>query len=164
MKVPSNWEQMQGFARIGYAITQNKRDCLSLAAAYYALSEREIGKFVDDVIAYIDYVPRPGPLTPRTIGDYAKVGAEICGIPYNGPSPVSTANEVQVGGEHYRLNGKYQIWDLVVDMGWDFFQGNAISYIHRYKQKGGVDDLRKARHYLDKMIEIEEAKTTGEKS
>jgi hypothetical protein len=75
------------------------------------------------------------------------------------------ANEVQVGGDHYRANGKYQIWDLVVDMGWDFFQGNVISYVHRYRQKGGVDDLRKARHYLDKMIEIEEAKKSeGEKS
>lgn len=75
------------------------------------------------------------------------------------------ANEVQVGGDHYRTNGKYQIWDLVVDMGWDFFQGNVISYVHRYRQKGGADDLRKARHYLDKMIEIEEAKKSeGEKS
>jgi hypothetical protein len=77
----------------------------------------------------------------------------------------SAANDVQVGGDHYRLNGKYQIWDLVVDMGWDFFQGNIISYVHRFRLKGGTDDLRKARHYLDKLIEIEEAKKSeGEKS
>lgn len=36
-----------------------------------------------------------------------------------------------------------------------FLRGNAIKYLARYKDKGGVEDLRKARHYLDKLIELE---------
>jgi hypothetical protein len=35
-----------------------------------------------------------------------------------------------------------------------FLRGNAIKYLVRYKDKGGVEDLRKARHYLDKLIEM----------
>lgn len=34
-----------------------------------------------------------------------------------------------------------------------FLRGNAIKYLARYDNKGGVDDLRKARHYLDKLID-----------
>lgn len=33
--------------------------------------------------------------------------------------------------------------------------GNAIKYLWRWKHKGGVDDLRKARWYLDKLIDVE---------
>lgn len=36
-----------------------------------------------------------------------------------------------------------------------FLRGNVIKYIARYDEKGGVEDLRKARFYLDKMIEGE---------
>jgi hypothetical protein len=35
-----------------------------------------------------------------------------------------------------------------------FLRGNAIKYLARYPHKGGIDDLRKARHYLDKLIEV----------
>jgi hypothetical protein len=30
-----------------------------------------------------------------------------------------------------------------------------VKYVSRWRDKGGVEDLRKARHYLDKLIEIE---------
>lgn len=35
-----------------------------------------------------------------------------------------------------------------------FLRGNVIKYLARYPHKGGVEDLRKARHYLDKLIEV----------
>ncbi len=35
-------------------------------------------------------------------------------------------------------------------------QGNIIKYIARYRDKGGVQDLRKAAHYLQRLIEEEE--------
>jgi hypothetical protein len=38
---------------------------------------------------------------------------------------------------------------------WDYFQGQIIKYLMRWKKKGGVQDLEKARHYLDKYIEVE---------
>lgn len=36
-----------------------------------------------------------------------------------------------------------------------FLQGNVIKYIALYKNKNGVEDLKKAQHYLTKLIEQE---------
>jgi len=36
-----------------------------------------------------------------------------------------------------------------------FAEGNVIKYVCRWKQKGGIDDLRKAIDYLEKLIEHE---------
>ena len=36
-----------------------------------------------------------------------------------------------------------------------YFEGNVIKYVSRWRDKDGVDDLRKARHYLDKLIELQ---------
>jgi len=36
-----------------------------------------------------------------------------------------------------------------------FLRGNVIKYIARYKDKNGVEDLLKAKHYLEKLIEEE---------
>jgi hypothetical protein len=33
--------------------------------------------------------------------------------------------------------------------------GNALKYLVRFRDKGGVEDLMKARHYIDKLIEVE---------
>ena len=44
-----------------------------------------------------------------------------------------------------------------------FLQGNVIKYIARYQDKGGVDDLKKAQHYLTKLISTytKEPETNG---
>ncbi len=63
-----------------------------------------------------------------------------------------SANDTQVGGDHYR-DSEYQTWDFIWDMGLDYFQGNIIKYISRWKNKGGVKDLLKSEHYLEKYIE-----------
>ena len=47
----------------------------------------------------------------------------------------------------------------------DFLEGNIVKYISRYKYKNGIEDLQKARTYLDKLIGIESCKLLdGEKS
>ncbi len=65
-----------------------------------------------------------------------------------------TANTVQVGGTHYK-HMKYETWDVIAAWGMGYFDGNAVKYLSRWKNKGGVEDLRKARHYIDKLIELE---------
>ena len=67
------------------------------------------------------------------------------------------ANAVQVGGEHYKTKG-IQPWDAIHAWGLGFFSGNVVKYVARHREKNGVEDLKKARHYLDKLIEIMEAK------
>lgn len=67
------------------------------------------------------------------------------------------ADARQVGGGHYK--GKaVQPWDYIVANGLGYLEGNVVKYISRYKEKNGLQDLEKARHYLDKLIEVERAK------
>lgn len=62
------------------------------------------------------------------------------------------ANELQVGGAHYRA--EYQHWDLVADTGMGYFEGQVTKYVVRWRKKNGVEDLKKALHYLNKLIEL----------
>lgn len=68
------------------------------------------------------------------------------------------ANDSQVGGDHYRVAGKPQHWDLVTLYQWDYFQAQITKYLMRWKLKHHtaeerLEDLKKARHFLDKYIE-----------
>lgn len=70
-----------------------------------------------------------------------------------------SANQTQVGGTHYTTKS-IQPWEAMQawmseDEFCGFLRGNCLKYLVRYKDKGGVEDLRKARHYLDKLIEME---------
>lgn len=70
---------------------------------------------------------------------------------------VPKANEHQVGGSHYASPTGVQHWDVVVMLKLDYFQGQITKYTIRWRKKGGLDDLHKARHFLDKYIEEIEA-------
>lgn len=65
------------------------------------------------------------------------------------------ANDRQVGGNHYKTGGE-EHWDRVQRLGLDYFQGQITKYVERWKLKNGVEDLKKARHFLDKYIELTE--------
>lgn len=64
----------------------------------------------------------------------------------------ATANAIQVGGSHYQALSP-QPWDVIHNWGLSFLAGNVIKYVARAPAKGGIEDLQKARHYLDKLIE-----------
>ena len=61
-----------------------------------------------------------------------------------------------MAGDHYRSS--IQHWDYVVANNLDYFQGQITKYVTRWKGKNGLQDLEKARHFLDKYIEVERAK------
>lgn len=65
------------------------------------------------------------------------------------------SNERQVGGEHY-LKQEIQPWDAIVAWGLGFLSGNIVKYIARYPESQSIQDLHKAKHYLEKLIEVEE--------
>jgi hypothetical protein len=67
---------------------------------------------------------------------------------------MSEANKYMIGGKHYKQH-TYETWDVIADWGLGYFDGNAVKYLSRWRHKGGVEDLRKARHYIDKLIEME---------
>lgn len=63
-----------------------------------------------------------------------------------------SALDKQVGGDHYKL--PVQPVEYIYANGLDFFEGNAIKYITRWRSKGGIADLEKAKHYIDLLIEF----------
>ena len=67
------------------------------------------------------------------------------------------ASETQEGGNHYK---RYTIQptEFIHRNGLNFIQGNVIKYLMRYKDKNGLQDLQKAKHYIDLLIEFEYGK------
>ena len=68
------------------------------------------------------------------------------------------ANSRQIGGTHYK-QFTYETWDVITDWGLGYLDGNAVKYLSRWRYKNGLEDLKKARHYIDKLIEVEQNKT-----
>lgn len=68
-----------------------------------------------------------------------------------------SANSKQVGGRHYKTKG-IQPWDYIIVNNIPYLEGNIIKYVSRWRDKGGLSDLEKAKHYLEKLIEIESRK------
>lgn len=64
------------------------------------------------------------------------------------------ANERQIGGNHYQVGKELQHWDIVSHLKLDYFQGQITKYVIRWKLKGGIQDLEKAQHFLEKYIEL----------
>jgi hypothetical protein len=61
----------------------------------------------------------------------------------------------QVGGQHYKVNdNQIQHWNLVIAHDWDYFQAQIIKYVMRWKQKGKIEDLKKAHHFLLKYMDV----------
>ena len=52
--------------------------------------------------------------------------------------------------EHYDM--EIQPIEYIMRNGLGFCEGNIVKYVSRYKEKGGIDDLRKARHYIEILI------------
>lgn len=66
------------------------------------------------------------------------------------------ANSRQIGGSHYKT-GPIQHWDIVAQHELDYFQGQITKYVMRWKLKGGIQDLEKAQHFLEKYVELAKA-------
>jgi hypothetical protein len=52
-------------------------------------------------------------------------------------------------------NNGIEMWDYAHSHNLSFYEGNIIKYVTRWKYKNGVEDLKKAKEYLDKLIELE---------
>ena len=71
--------------------------------------------------------------------------------------------DTQVGGNHYQTM-KIQPAEFINKNEMKFAEGNAIKYICRHVNKGGLQDLEKAKHYIDMIIErdyADEAKNSS---
>lgn len=68
------------------------------------------------------------------------------------------ANETQVGGEHYKTKA-IQPWDYISSNNMGYLAGCIVKYVSRYEDKNGLEDLEKAKHFLEKLIEVEQSRT-----
>jgi hypothetical protein len=88
----------------------------------------------------------------------ASIPSEVTG---NSPIrfvPSNKADDLQIGGDHYKNMG-VQPWKameswMTPEQFAGFLRGNAIKYLARCDAKGGIDDIKKARHYIDKLVEV----------
>tara|TARA_R110002020_G_scaffold406973_2_gene617084 strand:+ start:443 stop:700 length:258 start_codon:yes stop_codon:yes gene_type:complete len=62
------------------------------------------------------------------------------------------ANDKQIGGLHY--DQPIQHWDYVVANNIPYLEAQVIKYVSRWRRKNGMQDLDKAQHFLEKLIEV----------
>ena len=67
---------------------------------------------------------------------------------------MSGALEVQVGGDHYKAMAIQPV-EFIHANSIPYFEGNVIKYVCRWRSKNGLDDLKKAKHYLELLIALE---------
>ena len=67
---------------------------------------------------------------------------------------MSRPSEKQVGGNHYK-DMPIQPGHFVYTNQLNWYEGNAVKYICRHRVKGGVEDIHKAIHYLELLLEEE---------
>lgn len=68
-------------------------------------------------------------------------------------NPVSVL-DVQHGGDHYKKMGIQPV-EYIHKNGLNFFEGNVIKYVTRHRTKRGAEDIKKAIHYLQMILEME---------
>lgn len=72
-------------------------------------------------------------------------------------------NQIQIGGNHYK-GMAIQPVEFIQANAIPYMEGNAIKYLCRWRNKNGLEDLKKARHYIDLLIQFEEGKTPAKPS
>jgi hypothetical protein len=70
---------------------------------------------------------------------------------------VMNALDVQTGGSHYK-DLKIQPVEYIHANDLGFCEGSVVKYITRWRAKNGIEDLKKARHFIDLLIELESNK------
>lgn len=78
---------------------------------------------------------------------------------------VGEVSQKQIGGDHYTKMA-VQPWDVMracfsPEEFAGFLKGNVVKYIMRSRSKGGIEDLRKAQHYLEELVRLSEEMEGG---
>lgn len=54
---------------------------------------------------------------------------------------------------HYN-RGRIEVWNYIADRAMNYFEGNIVKYVARYAHKNGIEDLKKALAYTNKLISL----------
>jgi hypothetical protein len=66
------------------------------------------------------------------------------------------ASDSQIGGNHYK-KFRIQPAEFCYKNNIPYLEATAIKYLCRWRDKGGIQDLEKAKHFIDLLIEFEDA-------
>jgi len=107
-------------------------------------------QIIKDINAF-PYVPKPElPVVPAMA---MKIAIDMVATEEEEEAFQALANAQQVGGSHYKSKA-IQPWDYIASNQLGYLEGNVVKYVSRWKDKGGLEDLKKAQHYLTKLIEV----------
>jgi hypothetical protein len=81
--------------------------------------------------------------------------AGACSFGQPGTIAVESALDVQIGGDHYK-QFKIQPIEFIHANNIPFIEGNIIKYACRWRDKGGIETLKKIKHYVDLLIDLSE--------
>ncbi len=101
--------------------------------------------FIDNPVAMPNH-------QPKTLKDVYKKYAE-------GQEDQGDIMARQVGGDHYKR--ACQPWEIIEEWNLNYWAGNVLKYLLRYPYKNGVEDLEKAKHYLEYLIKKEKDAATA---
>ena len=75
---------------------------------------------------------------------------------YRGESQIEMFSHTmnQVGGDHYKKM-KIQPVEFIHANKIPYIEGSCIKYLCRWQDKGGIEDLKKVKHFVDLLIELE---------
>jgi len=65
---------------------------------------------------------------------------------------MDNSRDKQIGGDHYKKTN-IEPWDVFLDWQLDPWLCNVIKYLQRHQRKNGKQDLEKAKHYLDFVLQ-----------
>ena len=68
-----------------------------------------------------------------------------------------SAIDKQIGGDHYKGMAIQPI-EYIQANGLSYIEGNIVKYISRWREKNGIEDLKKIKHYVEFLIEEVEGK------
>lgn len=75
--------------------------------------------------------------------------------PVEAPTSQSPALSNQIGGDHYKSLSIQPVAYIHANK-IPFIEGSIIKYVTRWRNKGGLKDLEKAKHFIDLLIELEQ--------
>tara|TARA_B110000503_G_scaffold3970_1_gene5224 strand:+ start:607 stop:813 length:207 start_codon:yes stop_codon:yes gene_type:complete len=61
------------------------------------------------------------------------------------------SKDIQIGGSHYK-DLEIQPIDYIMGNSLGYCEGNVVKYVSRWRDKGGIEDLHKAKQYIDFLI------------
>lgn len=116
----------------------------------YCTSGLQVGKryAVERMVECGDIVVRGNP------GTFFARNFKLVGREENDTDDVAPL-AIQHGGTHYKKL-KIQPVEYIMANGIPYMEGNVIKYCTRWRDKGGIEDLKKAKHYLEILIENEQ--------